>query len=291
MNLLSRLTAPFIWLLGASSNLILYIFRIRTDQQTPVTEEEIRAMVEEGTTHGAIEAIEHNIVERVFNLGDRKITSLMTPRQDIVWLNVGDEFAAIKNKIIQDKHAIFLLCENQLDRVEGIVHVKDLLPAYLENQTIELADYAKPVLFFPEISKAYDVLEKFKTSKIHFAVILDEYGVVAGIVTINDIINAIVGGISATDEFDYEIKRREDGSYLIDGQLPFDEFLHHFKIESFEKESFDSFHTVAGFILNLTKQIPKTGDLFAWKEFKFEIVDMDANRIDKVLVKNDKAEE
>jgi putative hemolysin len=248
-------------------------------------------MVEEGTTHGAIEEIEHTIVERVFNLGDRKITSLMTPRQEIVWLNVSDEFTAIKHKIIQDKHAIFLLCENQLDQVAGIVHVKDLLPAYLESRTIELADYVKPVLFIPEISKAYDVLEKFKTSKIHFAVILDEYGVVAGIVTINDIVNAIVGGISATDEFDYEIKRREDGSYLVDGQLPFDEFLQYFKIAGFDKEGFDSFHTVAGFILNLTKQIPKTGDLFAWKEFQFEIVDMDANRIDKVLVKNDSAKE
>ncbi|QHT67654.1 HlyC/CorC family transporter [Rhodocytophaga rosea] len=288
MNILSRVTAPFIWLLGSSSTLILNLFRIRTDQETPITEEEIRALVVEGTTHGSIEEIEQDIVERVFNLGDKKIGSLMTPRQDIVWLDILDEFSELKTKIIQGKHAVFLVCENQLDQVLGIVYVKDLLPAYLENQVIDLASYIKPVLFVPEISKAYDVLEKFKANKIHFGAVLDEYGVVIGIVTMNDIVNSIVGGISTANEFEYEIKKREDDSYLIDGQLPFDEFLDRFNIEKVDTEAYEGFHTLAGFILNQLKHIPTTGEQFKFDNFKFEIIDMDGHRIDKVLVKIDK---
>lgn len=285
MNLLSRITSPFIWLLSSSSNLILKILRIRTDQGSPITEEEIRALVEEGTTHGSIEEIEQDIVGRVFDLGDRKIGSLMTPRQQIVWLDVGDEFAVIKNKIIQDKHAIFLVCETYLDNVAGIVHVKDLLPVYLEREILDLKTYTKPVLFIPEITKAYDVLERFKTSKIHFAVIINEYGSVEGIVTINDIINAIIGGISTSaDEFDYEINKREDDSYLIDGQLPFEEFLKRFEVELYNRERHEGFHTLAGFILHQLKSIPKTGEKFTFNGFTFEVVDMDGNRIDKVLV-------
>ena len=199
----------------------------------------------------------------------------MTHRQDIVWLDINADFEEIKSKIINNKHSIFLLCKDEIDEVLGVVYVKDLLPVYLQNQSLELLTYKKNVHFIPEVSKAYDVLAKFRHTKIHFAVVVDEYGVVVGIVTINDIINAIVGGISETNEFDYDIIKRADGSFLIDAQLPFEDFMEHFNIETFNREGYGGFHTLAGFILGYLKSLPLTGDRFVWNKMEFEIIDMD----------------
>jgi putative hemolysin len=284
MNLLSKFTAPFIWLLSSSSTFVLKVLGIKTDLDTPITEEEIRAMVEEGTTHGSVDEIEHEIVERVFDLGNRKVGSLMTPRHDVVWLDISNTFEEVREIIKNNAHSVFLLSSKNIDHILGVITLKDLLPVYVENSELNLDAIKKKVLFVTEHNKAYDVLERFKKSKVHFAAVVDEYGTLAGIVTINDIINAIVGDISATNEFGYEIVEREDGSFLIDAQIPFEDFLDHFEIENFNRSGIGNFHSLGGFILSIIKNIPKAGEKFMYDDFNFEIMDMDGNRIDKVLV-------
>ncbi len=283
MEWLSNLTSPFIWLLAKSSDLIMKLLRI-TPQNQAITEEEIKNIIQEGTTGGVIDEIEQEIVENVFHLGDRKITSLMTNRQDVTWLDSSDEPAVNKQKIIDSKHSIYPLCHDSLDNVTGIVYVKDLLGGDLDEQLLNLEKYAREPLYIAENNKAYEVLEKFKEKRVHFGVIVDEYGAMQGLATLNDILDALVGDLSETDEFNYDITERADGSFLIDAQLPWEDFLSHFDITSHNKKDLTGFNTLGGFALHILKDIPKTGETFTWEDHRFEIIDMDKSRIDKMLV-------
>ncbi len=280
MDWVSKITSPFIWLLTKSGNTLIKVLNIKKSSDSLVTEEEIKALVEEGIQAGTIDEVEQDIVDRVFHLGDRQVASLMSQRNELVWLNVEDSNEINFNKIKEHKHSAYPVCEGNLDQVLGIVYVKDILHEMIDQQEINFKNLSKTILFFPESIKAYKALDRFKESKIHYGLVVDEFGSAQGIITINDILDAIVGNIS--DEFDYEITKREDGSYLIDAQLPFMDFLKHFDI--YHKEENIDFHTLGGLLIYLAKRIPKTGDLFTWNNYKFEIVDMDGNRIDKVLV-------
>ncbi|MFN4284390.1 MAG: hemolysin family protein [Lacibacter sp.] len=277
----SRLVHPLVWLLNKISNLFFQIFRIRTVADNQVTEEEIKAIISEGTEQGAIEEAEQEIIERVFHLGDRNITSLMTHRNDIIWFDLHDNEMAIKEKILKEPHSIYPICDGDLDAIKGVVSIKDL---YVENDFTQFKDLMKPALIVPENNSAYQVLEKFKEYKTHSCFIVDEYGSVQGMITLNDILEAIVGDMPEPESDEYTIVKRDDGTYLVDAQIPFYDFLSYFEKTIWMNEGEQEFNTLAGFILHTLERIPQPGDHFEWKDFRFEIVDMDGHRIDKILV-------
>jgi putative hemolysin len=283
MNWLSTLTAPFIWLLAQSSDLIMRLLRI-TPQNQAITEEEIKTIIQEGTTGGVIDEIEQEIVENVFHLGDRKIVSLMTNRQEVTWLDSADEPEVNRAKIMESKHSVYPLCNDGIDNIVGLIYVKDLLGQDLEAQLGRLDSLAREPLYIPENNKAYQALEKFKERRVHFGIIVDEYGAMLGIATLNDIMDVLVGDLSETDEFNYDIVEREDGSFLVDAQLPWEDFLDHFDIIVEHKKELTGFNTLGGFALHILKDIPVTGEHFTWQDYRFEIIDMDKSRIDKMLV-------
>lgn len=282
MRAFAKMTHPIVWVLNLVSNLFFSIFNIKRSTNDAVTEEEIKAMVTEGTEAGTIDEAEQQIIERVFHLGDRNITSLMTHRSDIIWFDLNDNEEKIKVKILNEPHSVYPICDRDIDELKGVVSIKDL---YITDDLTLFKDIMKPAMFVPENISAYQVLEKFKESKIHSCFIVDEYGTILGMITLNDILEAIIGDIPEPDFSDYEISKREDGSYLIDGQIPFYDFLTYFEKADWLNEGEHEFDTLAGFILHQLERIPKSGDKLEWKGFKFEIMDMDGHRIDKVLVK------
>jgi Hemolysins and related proteins containing CBS domains len=280
MRLLSQVAHPIVWLLTAITSVILEVLNIKQSTESQVTEDEIKAIINEGTEHGAIEEDEKDIIERVFHLGDRNITSLMTHRTDIIWFDIHEKKESIKQKIEEFLHSVYPLCDGDIDKIKGVVYVKDM---YLQPDA-PLDTLVKKALFVPENNTAYLVLEKFKRTKIHYAFIVDEYGTMLGMITINDILKAIVGEMPEDEDDEYSIIERKDGSYLVDAQIQFYDFLRRFEKTSWMNEE-QEFDTVAGFILHELKHIPHTGETFTWRGFDFEIIDMDAQRIDKVLVK------
>lgn len=281
MFLLSRIAYPFVALLTVSTNLILKLFKLKSND-TPVTEEEIKAMISEGTHSGAIEETEQEIIERVFYLGDRNITSLMTHRTDVTWLDIKALEADYKSMISESLHSVYPVCDGQIDNIKGVLTIKDLFAAEMG---ANLQTLMKKPLFVPENNSAYEVLEKFKETQVHAAFIVDEYGTFLGMITLNDILEAIVGDMPQTgQEAEYTMFKREDGSYLVDAQIPFYDFLSEFDRADWMAEFEQEFDTLAGFILHRLEHIPQTGEKLEWRGFTFEIVDMDAHRIDKILV-------
>ncbi len=285
MRVLSLITHPFIWLLSKSSNLIVKIFGLKP-KDNQVTEEEIKAIISEGTEQGTIEETEQEIIERVFHLSDRNITSLMTHRSDIIWFGLDDTEEMIKEKITGEPHSVYPICDATIDDIKGVVAIKDL---YVSPDNVQFRNLMRPALFVPENNTAFQVMEKFKESKLHSCFIVDEYGSILGMITLNDILEAIIGDLPQPDVEDYEIAEREDGTFLVDAQIPFYDFLSRFDKAEWMNEGEQEFDTLAGFILHRLERIPKTGDKLEWKGFAIEIVDMDGHRIDKVLVKISKA--
>ena len=281
MKFFARLFHPFVWLLNKTSNIFFRVFNIKRIKDDAVTEEEIKTLITEGTEAGTIDEAEQEIIERVFHLGDRNITSLMTHRSDIIWFNLDDSEDKIKEKILQEPHSSYPICDGSIDNIKGIVSIKDL---YISPDNTLFKDIMVPALFIPENNSPYQVMEKFKQSKIHSAFIVDEYGSILGLLTLNDILEAIVGDIPQPDVPDYEIRKRDDGAYLVDGQIPFYDFLTRFEKTEWMNEGEHDFDTLAGFILHELERIPKTGDKIDWKGFKIEVMDMDGHRIDKLLV-------
>ena len=278
---LSRITHPIVWLLNKTSNLFFRFFQINPSEDSAVTEDEIKAIINEGTEQGTIEEAEQEIIERVFHLGDRNITSLMTHRSDIIWFDLRENEETIKEKIVREPHSVYPICDGEIDNIKGIVSIKDL---YVTDDNIPFKDIMTPALFVPENNTAYMVLEKFKQSKIHCCFIVDEYGSLLGLITLNDILEAIIGDIAQPDVPDYEIITRPDGGFLVDAQIPFYDFLARFHKADWLTEGGDDFDTLAGFILSELERIPSAGEKLEWRGFTFEIVDMDSARIDKVLV-------
>jgi putative hemolysin len=281
MNFFAKITHPLVWLLNKLSNAFFYVFGIKKSKDDAVTEEEIKTMISEGTEAGTIEEEEREIIERVFHLGDRNITSLMTHRSDIIWFDLEDNEERIKEKILSEPHSVYPICDGEIDNIKGVVSIKDL---YITDDRIKFKDVLKPAMFVPENNTPYQLLEKFRRTKEHSCFIVDEYGTLQGMVTLTDIIEAIVGDIPQPDVTDYEVTEREDGSFLVDAQIPFYDFLTRFDKAAWMNEGEHEFDTLAGFILHELERIPHAGDKFDWKGFHFEIVDMDGHRIDKVLV-------
>ena len=278
--MLSRISYPVVWLLSNLSIGFLKLVNIKKHKDNQVTEEEIKAMINEGSELGAIQEEEKDIIERVFHLGDRNITSIMTHRTDIIWFDITEDRTSVKEKIKEHQHSVYPLCEDNIDNIKGVVYVKDL---YLHPDE-PLASLLKNALFVPENNSAYQVLEKIKQTKLHYAFVVDEYGSMQGMITVKDILIAIVGEMPEDEDDEYGIVERKDGSFLIDAQIQFYDFLTRFDKTIWINEGENQFDTLAGFILHQLKRIPKTGDTFEWRGFSFEIVDMDGQRIDKVIV-------
>ncbi len=281
MMFISKIAFPFIWLLNKSTNTLSKLFNILPNN-SQVTEDEIKAIINEGTEQGTIEEAEQEIIERVFRLGDRNITSLMTHRSDIIWLDVHKTIGELKSKFEEGIFSVYPVCDGSIDNIKGSVTIKDL---FISDSNTNISTLVKQPLYVPENNTAYQVLEKFKETKIHHCYIVNEYGSLEGMITLNDILEAIVGDIPEITEDNYEIIEREDGSLLADAQIPFIDFLHKVGKEDWinDEEDFD-FDTLAGFILHHTQEIPTTGEKLQWRDFEFEIIDMDKHRIDKILI-------
>ncbi len=284
MHLLSQWATPLVWLLSATTDLILSLLRVPPNREALVTEEEITALIAQGATIGVIDEIEEEIVKRVFHLGERSIDALMTHRHNVIWLKQGADAAQHQDKILSEAHSVYPVCNENLDTVLGIVHVKDILAQMFSHEKPDLEQALKPVLFVPENMRAYKVLQRFQDSRIHCAMVLDEYGSVLGLVTLNDLLNDLVSDVSSHPDLAAGIVLRADGSWLVEGQLPFEDFADYFDLSGKELENLEGFRTLAGFLLALLEQIPQEGQQISWGDFSFEVVDMDGRRIDKILV-------
>jgi putative hemolysin len=285
MNFLARIAAPFVFLLGLSTDTMLMILRVRPKEEHSHTEDEIKILIEESTQAGVFERDEQDFATRALSLGDIGINDIMTPRPDIVSLNIDDQPEEIWEKVTASGHSQFPVYRQDPDNILGMVSIKDLLARFVAEQDQDLQAVLFPPLFVYESLGALKVLELFKQSGKHVALIIDEYGTVQGIVTLHDIFEALVGDIPTLESAEDPIAfRREDGSWLIDGLLPLDKFKELFEIGAMPQEETGHYRTIAGFMLLNFKQIPTTGSCFEWSGLRFEVVDMDGCRIDKVLI-------
>lgn len=283
MKVVSKVTMPFIWLLTTSTDFLLKIFQIKPTADGKVTEEEIKAIIKEGTEGGEIQEIEHDIVERVFHIGDRKVNSLMTHRNSIVYLSHEDSVQEIKDKVLDELHSVYPVCDDNLDDVNGVVLLKDLFASF-EKGEFDLKKITKEPVYFIEHTSAYKALENFKLSKVHYALVTDEHGVFQGIITLNDILEALVGDAADFYEDEFKIVAREDGSWLVDGHYSLHDFLTYFDMDDLIGDY--EVTTVSGLIVTELGIIPKQGQKLIWNKLEFEVLDMDGVKIDKILVNN-----
>jgi putative hemolysin len=283
---LAKVMAPIVHVLSFSTNLILRLLGVKTTHTNPtVTEEEIKILFKQGTEEGMFEAAEHSMVEEVLRLGDRKVRTLMTPRPEILWLDLEDPTEINRDKIIRSNHTRFPICQGSLDEVLGIIQVTHLLADCLSGKDFELTSQLHPPLFIPESTRGLKVLEFFQQTDSHIALVVDEYGVIQGLVTITDILEAIVGDVPSSSPGDIpQILQREDGSWLIDGIVSIDELKELLAIAELPHETQGNFHTVGGFVVTYLGKIPIATDQFNWRNLRFEVMDMDGNRVDKILV-------
>jgi len=283
MKVISIITAPFIWLLTISTESMLKLFRIRPTADGKVTEEEIKAIIKEGTEVGEVQEIEQDIVERVFHIGDRKVNSLMTHRKSVDYLSLEDDFATLKQKVLDEIHSVYPVCEESLDEVVGVVLLKDLF-AKFETGNFNLRDIIKEPVYLIEHTSAYKALDIFKKTKVHYAIVTDEYGITQGMITLNDILEALVGDASDFYHEEFQLVAREDGTWLVDGHYSLHDFLTYFDLDELINDY--EVTTVSGLIMTELSYIPKQGEKLIWNLFELEVIDMDGVKIDKVMVRS-----
>lgn len=285
---IERLTFPLVRILTKSTNAILHFLGVRQVAEPEVTEEEVKVLLEEGTKAGIFEEVEQDMVESVLTLDNRPISALMTPRTEIDWYDLEDPIEVFEEKIRTSQRSVFPVAHDTLDNVLGVVDVKDYLVMKLEKKSKkDIREILRNSLFIVESTPILKVVEMFKRTGIHIAMIIDEHGVVQGLVTINDVLEAIVGDISLSGE--PEALQREDGSWLIDGMLPLDEFKRIFNLDKWSGEEQGHYYTMGGLLVVHLGRAPKAGDKLMWNNFSFEVVDMDGRRVDKIIVCKDSA--
>ncbi|MEH2142716.1 hemolysin family protein [Nostoc sp.] len=285
MQALAAIASPVVYLLSASTDLILRVLGITASTEPQVTEEEIKILIEQGTEAGTFEEAEQDMVERVFRLGDRPVSYLMTPRPDIVWLDLEDSAEENRQKMVDSAYSRYPVCQGGLDNVLGVIPVTDLLARSFRGEPLDLTVGLRQPVFVPESTRGLKVLELFKQTITHMALVVDEYGVIQGLVTLNDIMSEIVGDVPSTDGQDQpQAVQREDGSWLLDGMLPVEDFLELFGMEEWQSEERGSYQTLGGFVITNLGRIPAAADYFEWQSMRIEVMDMDGNRVDKVLV-------
>jgi putative hemolysin len=285
MRALSRLSAPAVRLLGASTDALLRVLNVAASDEPDITEEEIKALIRQGADSGVFEESEHDMVQRVLRLGDRSIKTLMTPRTEICWLDLEDPLDANLAEVQESTFSRFPVGRGSLDDCVGIVRVRSLLTAQLGSEPMDLEPLCQPPIYVAESTPALSVLEQFKRTGIHIALVTDEFGGVEGIVTLNDLMEGIVGDLpSLEDEDEPSFVVREDGTWLVDGSLDINEFDDRIGTRLLGSEEQRPYHNLAGFMIHTLERIPKASDHFDWQGYRFEVMDMDSNRVDKILV-------
>ncbi|MCE1194165.1 MAG: hemolysin family protein [Acidovorax sp.] len=284
INFLAAATKPFVLLLSTSTRTLLRLLGVRETSGSPVTEEEIHAMLVEGTTAGVIESHEHTMVRNVFRLDDRQIGSLMVPRSDVVCLDVEAPFEEHLRCIEESDHARFPVVRGGMDNILGVVNARQWLSRALRDDARKLADQPlQTALYVPETITGMELLDNFRLSDVHMAFVIDEYGEVQGIVTLQDLIEAITGEFQPRDPETSWALQREDGSWLLDGHIPVPELKDRLDLDSVPEEERGRYHTLSGMIMLLTGRLPKVTDTVQWEDWKLEVVDMDGKTIDKIL--------
>ena len=277
---------PAVHILNNLGNFVLKLLGLEPGSREGLlhSTEELKLLVAASHEAGLLGEAEQDVVERVFSLGDRRVSAYMTPRTEIVWLDIDDSLDKIRRQVIESVHSLFPVGQDNIDNLLGVVQAKEFL-ANAPTQPLELQSLVERPLYVPESMRALKVLELFKKSGTHIALVVDEYGVTQGLVTITDIVEAIVGDIPSTEELaDPEVVQREDGSWLLDGLLPIDEFKDLFHLRKLSEGEGINYHTLGGFVVTQLGHIPSAAEYFEWAGMRFEVIDMDGNRIDKVLV-------
>ena len=285
MQILARIAAPLVWLLNLSTKGIMRLLRIRPSDEPVVTREEVVVMMEQGAESGIFEPIKEEMVEQVFRLGDRRVNDVMTPRPEVVSLDLEEPFETNRERIIKTGHSRYPVVSGDEDNIVGIVLARDLLAQSLSDEQINLEAIMRPAQILPEGLPLFDVLERFKADKSQFAIMIDEFGELQGVMTFHDLLEEIVGDVPEFgDPRDPEAVLRPDGSWLIDGRFSVDDLKDLLDIKELPEEEENYYTTVGGFVMTYLSRIPEAGDRFDWDRFRFEVMDMDWRRVDKVLV-------
>lgn len=285
MNIFAQIARPIVWFLSAATNFSLKLFGIKPKPQPVVTAEEIKLLIEEGAQQGIFEAKEQDMVSAVFRFGDRRVDAIMTPRTDIVWIDLDDPKPEIINGLKSSAFSRVPVAQGSLDQVVGMVYLKDLIGVDMGSPDFNLHNYAQEPLYVLESTRALHVFDQFRQTGKHQALVLDEYGGVQGIVSLYDVLESIMGDIP-NDELDVEQNafQRADGSWLFDGLLPIDELKEKLDLDDLPDESRAGYRTLSGFVMNQLGAIPRIGQSFIWDKLRFEVVDMDGHRVDRVMV-------
>lgn len=283
MKFLSKMTAPFVWLLTITNDLLSRMSGIKNRKNDFISEEEIKSIIKDSTTSGEIREIEHTIVERVFEMGDKKVDELFTYRSDIVFLNENSSWEEVVEVFTKEQHSAYPLVKNKdIDEVIGIVMVKDLFLASID-KTKKLTDIMRKPLFFAENTNAYKVLETFKKEKVQHGMVVDEYGQVRGLVTMNDLLDALVGDVNTEENFEYSLRELNDHQWMIDGQYSLTDFSKIFEID-LEEEVRIQYVTVSGLLIHQLGALPREGDKVEIGGYSMEVMDMDSQRVDKIMI-------
>ncbi len=280
---LATVANPFVKLLSISTDLLLRLLGARTTTDNAVTEEEIHALIEEGSESGVIDEQERAMVRNVFRLDDRQIASLMTPRSDIVYLDLDDSIDDNLRKVVESEHARFPVCRGTLREVQGVVSARTLLKQAVQGGKMDLTTAQQPAVFVPESLTGMELLDNFRASSSHVALVVDEYGEVQGLVTPQDLFEAIAGEFKTPSQEDAWAVQRKDGSWLLDGLIPVPELKDRLELDAVPEEDFGRYNTLSGMLMLLLGRVPHTADVVEWEGWRFEVVDMDQKRIDKVL--------
>jgi putative hemolysin len=289
MSWLAVAAYPLVKVLSLSTDLALWLLRARKPEEPLVTEKEIRLMIDQGTEAGVFHKSEKEMVSNVMRLDALRVGAIMTPRMDIFFLDVKDSIEENRQKLIGSPYSIAPVCKGGIDNVIGFAQAKDMLRRALNDERMELKAAMRPAHFVPKSLSPMQVLEEFKRSKTAMALVVDEYGEIAGLVTLKDVMESIVGDIPSEEETGEELDavQREDGSWLLDGTLSIEKFKQIFDVEELPDEAAGNFHTIGGFVMLQLGHVPRAADHFHWDGLRFEVVDMDKNRVDKILVAPD----
>lgn len=285
MNMLSLVTRPLVALLSLSTELILKLLRAKKVDEGDIIEEEIHSLMQQGTESGVLEESEHVMVKNVLRLDDQRVGNMMTLRKELYYIDINDGIEENRRKIAGTPHARIPVCKGNIDNVIGILHTKDLLDQLMGGEQPDIASLIKRPLVVPRYATGLQLLEQFKKSKSHVAIVIDEHGQTSGLVSVNDVMTAIVGDLPAEHE-DYEpdFIEREDGSWLVSGQIDIGAFKDHFRVKMLPEEEFGNYHTLGGLVLTLLGHVPKASEIVRFAHVQLEVMDMDGNRVDKVLV-------
>jgi putative hemolysin len=286
MRWLSRLAYPLVKLLSWSTDFVLWVLRAKKSEEPAVSEKEIKLMIDQGTEAGVFHKGEKEMVSNVMRLDAIKIGAIMTPRMDIYYLDVANPIEESRRRLIESPHSVIPVCRNGLDNVLGVIEAKDLLRRALSGEELKLTAAIRPANYIPNSLSPVQLLEEFKRSKIALALVVDEYGEVAGLATLKDVMEAIVGDLPSEEAEDEEPEaiQREDGSWLLDGTLTIEKFKQLFELETLPDDASGNFHTIGGFVMLQLGHVPRASDRIEAAGLRFEVVDMDRNRVDKILV-------